>query len=128
MRRRFLIAVALVALAASHSALASPGSAVLADCNSHGKLTRQYTTAQLRNALATMPATLKEYTNCNDVVQRALLASVSGQHLSDTGASGSGGSFLPTWLVVILVILALAAVTLAAVAIRRRRGGPPAAR
>jgi hypothetical protein len=128
MRRSCALAVMLVALAAAPAALAGPGSAVLADCNSHGKLTRHYTTAQLRNALATMPATLKEYTNCNDVIQAALLAAVSNKHVTDTGSSGSGGSFLPTWLVVILVLLALAAATLAAIAIRRRRGGPPAAR
>jgi hypothetical protein len=123
MRRWSVIAAVVLALVCAPSALANPGAAVLADCNSHGKLTHQYTTAQLRAALSTMPVTLKEYTDCSDVIQRALLTSVSNHHVSDTGQSGSGGSFLPTWLIVILVLLALGAVTLGAIAIRRRGGG-----
>ncbi len=122
----FAVLVALLAIAAAPATAAS-GSAVISDCNSHGRLTRQYSTAQLRNALSTMPADVKEYTDCLDVIQRALLANVGGNHESGSGSgNSSGSSFLPTWLIVVLVLLALAAVTLGAVAIRRRRGGPPA--
>ncbi len=38
---------------------------------------------------------MKEYTNCNDVIQAALLAAVSNKHVTDTGSSGSGGRFCP---------------------------------
>jgi hypothetical protein len=100
---------------------------VVADCNSHGHLTQTYTVAALKNALSTMSADVKEYTDCYDVIQRALLAQLSGSHQNGNGSgSGSGGSFLPTPLIVVLVLLALGAVTFGAVAIRRRgSGGPP---
>jgi hypothetical protein len=119
--------VLVAVLSAAPAAVASPGSRAIKDCNTHGRLTGHYTVAQLHDALNRMPAVVKEYTDCYDVVQRALLAGVAGTHPTDSGGSGgSGGSFLPTWLVVVLALLALAAVTLAALAIRRRGTGPPA--
>ena len=90
----------------------------MADCNTHAALTQHYTVAQLRNALATMPADVNEYTNCHDVIQRALLAKLG--KLSDAGGSG-GGSFLPTWLLVVLVLLVLGGAGLGAVALRNRQ-------
>ncbi len=128
MRRSIAIAVVLAAaLSAAPGAVASPGSQAITDCNTHGRLTRHYTVSQLHDALSRMPAVVKEYTDCYDVVQRALLADVAGSHPTDSGGSGgSGGSFLPTWLIVVLVLLGLAAATLGAVALRRRGSGPPA--
>lgn len=98
---------------------------VVADCNSHGRLTGQYSVLQLRDALSTMPPDIKEYTNCYDVIQRALLAQLGGLHQGATGGSsqGSGGSFLPTPLIVVLVALALGAAGFGAAAVRRRGGG-----
>jgi hypothetical protein len=126
--RRLLTLLALLSaclLLAAVPAQAAAGSSVIADCNAHGKLTRSYTDAQLRDALTTMPADVKEYTDCYDVIQHALLGQVSGSHPSGTGGSGgSGGSFLPTWLIVVLVLLALAGLTLGAIAIRRRSSNP----
>jgi len=96
-------------------------SQVIIDCNAHGKLTRTYSVGQLRNALATMPADVKEYTGCYDVIQQALLTTLSGAKGSGAGGSGgSGASTFPTWLIVVLVLLGLAGVTLGAVALRRR--------
>jgi hypothetical protein len=117
-------------LAASASALvAAPAlgagqSPAVADCNAHAQLTRTYTAKQLQNALATMPADIKEYTDCYDVIQRALLAQVSGRQAGGSRDShGSGGSFLPTPVIVVIVLLALAAATFGALALRRRAGG-----
>jgi hypothetical protein len=119
-----LVVLGCLLLAAGPSAAA--GSAdVIADCNSHARLTRSYTDAQLRNALRTLPADVKEYTDCSDVIQHALLSQVSGSHTGGPGGSGgSGGSFLPSWLVVVLVLLALSGLTLGAVAVRRRNAAP----
>jgi hypothetical protein len=122
-----LIAVACTigaVLGPAASVAGAAGSAAVADCNSHGHLTRQYSAAQLRTALSTMPADVKEYTDCYDVIQRTLLASLAGTNHGGGGGSdqGSSGSFLPTPLVVVLVLLALAGATFAAVAIRRRGG------
>lgn len=108
---------------AGSSALAAntAGNPVLQDCNAHGVITHNFTLAQLRHALAIMPASYKEYGNCLDAIQSALAKVRSGKPIAPD--SGSGGSFLPTPVIVILVVLILAAVTFGALAVRRRRGG-----
>lgn len=132
--RRWLRLAALAGAVITVSAAAIPaalgantvGNAVLADCNSHGLLTHNYTLGQLRHALAIMPASFKEYGNCQDVIQAAIIKVRSGKPI--VADSGSGGSFLPTPVIVILVLLILAALTFFALAVRRRRiapgGGP----
>ena len=124
-----LLAV-LAVLAAVLQSLAGPapvfasGAQVLSDCKAHSRLTQPYTSADLRNALGTMSADVREYTNCYDVIQRALLAQI-GNHQSGGGSgAGSGGSFLSTPVIVLLVILGLGAATLGAIAIRRHGAGP----
>jgi hypothetical protein len=115
---------------AAAPALAAGQAPAVADCNAHGRLTHTYTASQLQTALATMPADIKEYTDCYDVIQRALLAQVGNHHASTNGDSNSsGGSSFPTWLIVVLVLLALAAATFGALAVRRRTppGDPPEA-
>jgi hypothetical protein len=115
-------ALAAVLLNAVPAWAAAPPNPV-SDCNRHGMLTHHYTPAQLRKALSTMPADIREYTNCYDVINRALLQAL-GKRLpgASTSNSSSGSSFLPTPVIVVLVILLLAAVTFGAVALRRRRG------
>jgi len=133
MRRISTVIVLLVALATAAPASAASESPVVGDCVAHGQLTQTYTLGQLRTGLSTMSADVKEYTNCFDVIQRALntaLATVRTAHGSTSG-SGSGGSFLPTPVIVILVVLALAVVTFGAISLRRRGqfeddGEPPA--
>lgn len=128
--RRWLRLAALAGAVITVSAAATPaalgantvGNAVLADCNSHGLLTHNYTLGQLRHALAIMPASFKEYGNCQDVIQAAIIKVRSGKPI--VADSGSGGSFLPTPVIVILVLLILAALTFFALAIRRRRMAP----
>ena len=77
--------------------------------------------SQLHQSLATMPANVKEYTDCYDVINRALLAAVGGVH--DTGSGGSGGSFLPTPIIVVLAVVLVGAAALGTVALRRRGQG-----
>jgi hypothetical protein len=110
------------------AAAASGGTAsqAITDCNDHGQLTQYYSPSALRAALAQMPVDVKEYTDCYDVIERQLFKELGAK--SPTGTTGtsssSGGSFLPTWLIIVIVILALAAITFGALAIRRRSGGP----
>lgn len=125
-----VLAFALAALAGAlvtsgPAARAAVPASPVADCNAHGTLTRHYTTAQLRNGLNTMPADIKEYTDCFDVIQRQLLAQLGKPQTSgDTSPnSNSSGSFLPTPVIIVLVVLVLLAATFGAVALRRRRGG-----
>lgn len=130
MSRRSLVALvvscALVAgLGCSLAGVASGATPnPTADCSAHGRLTQQYTAAELRQALATLPADVREYTPCFDELTAALLAAVHG---GKGGGGGSGSGLLSTPVIVIVVVLVLAAATLAAIAVRRRRDAPPAA-
>jgi hypothetical protein len=124
MRDRMTIALAVLALALSWAGAlgAGPSQALepaWADCNTNGRLTHHYSASQLQGALVSMPADIREYTNCSDVLQQALRVELHG----GSGSGGSGGSFLPTPVVVVLVVLLLAAAGLGAVALRRRRDG-----
>lgn len=120
-RCRVAVVCALVAVVAAlpGTSAAAGLSAPVADCNTHAQLTRHYSVAELRSALATMPADVKEYSNCADVIQRALLAQLGGLH--GGGGSGSGGgSFLPTPLIVVLALLVVAGAGFGIYAWRRR--------
>jgi hypothetical protein len=101
------------------AALAAGVSPPVADCSAHGKLTRHYSAKELQNALATMPSDVKEYTNCPNVIQQALLAELG--KVSNDGGGGGGSSFLPGWAIAVLVVLVLAAAAWAAIAVRNRR-------
>jgi hypothetical protein len=103
----------------SRPAAAAGLSPAVADCNTHARLTGHYTIAQLRTALKTMPLDVGEYTNCPDVIQRALLAEVAA--LRGAGGSGNGGgSFLPTPLIVVLALLIVGGAGFCVFAWRRR--------
>lgn len=53
-------------------ALAS-GSDVIKDCNDNGHLTKKYSQKEYRTALAQMPADIRQYTDCENVIRRAQL-------------------------------------------------------
>jgi len=130
MRRLAQHACALIAVVALFAGtMVGPASAatspVITDCVAHAALTKGYSIAQLHHALATLSASTREYTDCADVINRALAAALSKPGTgpgAGTGAGGSG-SFLPTPVLIILVLLMLVAVSFGAVAIRRRRAG-----
>ncbi|MFL5844138.1 MAG: hypothetical protein ACJ762_05530 [Solirubrobacteraceae bacterium] len=64
--------VALSLLVPASSALAS-GDDVLIDCNDHGRLTKDYSQKEYRDALSRIPADLKQYTDCENIIRRAQL-------------------------------------------------------
>lgn len=126
-----ICAAAAVGVALPVAPALAAGNAVINDCQSNGQLTHPYTVRQLRHALSVMPASVKQYTSCFDVVQNALVS--ARKHNGTAPASGSskggGSSFLPTPVIIILVVLILGGLTFGALAIRRRRavaldGGP----
>jgi hypothetical protein len=132
MTRRAITILALgCALSVGAPALAQAASSgtpaqAITDCNDHGRLTQSYSAQALRQALAQMPADVREYTNCFDVIERQLFKQL-GQKSSggaSTGSTSSGSSFLPTWLIIVIVVLALAAITFGALALRRRETPP----
>ena len=116
-----IAALAVTGLGATSALAAGGGNAILTDCQVNGKLTHSYTLKELRHALAIMPASIKQYTNCSDVIFQGI-AAVS--HGKTTGPTGGGGSFLPTPVIIILVVLILVGVTFGAFAIRQRRAAP----
>ena len=126
--RLIALAAVLAALpgaivAAVPARAATSGTVVVADCNAHGKLTATYSVPALQDALSTMTPAVKAYTNCYDVIQRALLAQVSGTKASGSD-SGSSGSFLPTPVLIVLIALVLGAAAFGVLALRRRARAP----
>ena len=136
MFRRLALGIALVcALGVGPLCAASPATGLtpaVADCNQHATLTRSYSVTELRAALAAMPADIREYTDCYDVIQKALLAQVGQQHGSGSGQGGgpalpasvtrsAPGSGPPGWVVAVLIVLGLSAVSFAVLLVRRRR-------
>ncbi|HZE05546.1 MAG TPA: hypothetical protein VE127_10005 [Solirubrobacteraceae bacterium] len=108
------------ALAAGPALAASAGgNPILQECPS-GRLSHAYTVAQLRHALAIMPADTKQYTSCVDVIQSAI---INAKHRRSGGAAGGGGggSLLPIPVIVILAVLVAAALGFTALAFIRRR-------
>ncbi|HWE10304.1 MAG TPA: hypothetical protein VG325_13200 [Solirubrobacteraceae bacterium] len=104
------------ALAAS----SAPGSAVraiFAQCAS-GRLSGGYTSAQLRQALNSMSATVRQYTSCPDVVQAAIFR--SQHHRGSVAAITSTGQFVPTPVVAVLGVLIVGAGGLGILAFLRR--------
>jgi hypothetical protein len=132
MTRRVITVLALgCALSVGAPALAGAAASgtagqAISDCNDHGRLTQSYSSPVLRQALAQMPADVREYTDCFDVIERQLFKQLgqSGAAGGASGTSSSSGSGLPTWLIVVIVVAALAAITFGALALRRRRTTP----
>lgn len=120
LRRAFAPCCLLVALLWIASPAGADLTPAVADCNAHAQLTRSYSASELRVALASMPADIREYTDCYDVIQRALLGRLG--HQRGSGSGRGGGSFLPTPVVVVLIVLGLSAVSFTVLAVRRRRG------
>jgi hypothetical protein len=121
-RRSRATVVVLVVLAALLGSATAQGvtNAALRDCIAHQQLTRTYPLLVLKAALSAMSPETREYSDCPDVLNRAIAAAVrpGGQ-----GTGGGSGSFLPTPVIVILVLLVLVAATFGGIAIRRRRAG-----
>ena len=122
-RKALALLFALAAIAAGLPGSASAAGKLppaVADCNAHARLTSHYTAVQLRSALNAMPADIKEYTNCYDVIQRALLAQIGSIGGNGGDSGGGGSSFLPTPLLIVLIVLLVAAIGFAIVALRQR--------
>jgi hypothetical protein len=118
-------AVLAISGPAATSAFAA-GNPVVSDCYSHGRLTQTYTKAELRHALAVMSSYIKQYSNCQSVIENAL----ANGTVSANGTGKSGGSSISTPVIIVIVVVVLAIVAFGVLLIRRRRrlAGPgPAA-
>jgi hypothetical protein len=118
-----LLATVLAALALAVAGVAAApalaaGNPVIQDCYTHGKLTRAYPPPQLRTALHSMSSYVKQYTNCQTVIEAALQ---NPDSLKSNGTGSGGGSSISTGLIVVIVIVVVAILAFAGLLIRRRR-------
>ena len=84
---RVLLVMVLTLLAAAPAAMAGTRSQILRDCESDGKLDGNYTASQIRDARNNIPADIDQYSNCRDVLARAL----GGSGKKAVGGGGGGG-------------------------------------
>jgi hypothetical protein len=93
MRRTMLLALSASLLLLPSTAHAG-GSAntVLKDCFDDGVLQGHYTTAQLRDAQNHMPTDIDEYSDCRDVLSRALDAATASKTSGSSSGGGNGAS------------------------------------
>jgi hypothetical protein len=82
-----VVALALLAVVAP-SALAANYHDAIRDCNDDGVLEGHYTRSTLRQARNHLPSSLREYSDCADVLARALAA-------TPTHGTGGGGTAPP---------------------------------
>lgn len=120
---RFLLATCLVAAAAglgAQSAIAARSP--LSDCNAHNALTHHYSVAQLRHALATMPAEVREYTACYQIINDQMLRQLGQRIPGSSGgdSNSSGGSLISTPLLIVLIVIVVGGGGAALAAYRRR--------
>lgn len=87
-RRRLGVAALTLVLLPTAQASAS-GRDVLKDCSTNGRLTKKYSQAEYRDALANIPSDLNEYTDCRDQIRAAQLGLSGG---GNRGGGGSGGA------------------------------------
>src|SRR5918996_511895 len=87
MPRTIFVACLLALLVAAPPALAqSVRVKILRECQD-GRLTGDYTPSQIRDARNNIPDDIDQYSNCRDVLTRALLDNAGG----GSGGTGSGG-------------------------------------
>jgi len=90
MPRMVFVACLLAVLLCAPAALADgTRTKILRECQD-GRLTGTYTSSQIRDALNNIPDDIDQYSDCRDVLRRALL-NQAGNSGSNGGAGGPGG-------------------------------------
>jgi len=81
-------------LIAAAPAMAFNVSQIYRDCEDNGSLSGHYSRAELQAALNDLPSEAAEYSDCQDLIQQALLhvsSSPGGHHTGSHSTLGSGG-------------------------------------
>jgi hypothetical protein len=84
---RLLLVMVLTLLVAAPAALAGTRADIVADCFDDGKLDGNYSASQIRDARNNLPADVDQYSDCRDVLARAL----GGSGASELGGGAFGG-------------------------------------
>jgi hypothetical protein len=91
MLRTAFFACLLAILVCAPAALAvSTRTKILQECQD-GRLTGTYTSRQIRDALNNIPDDIDQYSDCRDVLRRALLNQAGNSGNNDGGGVGGGG-------------------------------------
>jgi hypothetical protein len=90
MRRVLLVVSVFACLLLPAAARAASGDAVVRDCVDNGKLDHSYSQSQLRQGLAHLPTDIQEYTDCRDVISRAMRAAASSKNHRSPAHFGNG--------------------------------------
>jgi hypothetical protein len=88
---RLLMLSGLILLLAAPTASAGVREKILRECQ-EGRITGDYTPAQLRDARKNIPTDIDEYSDCRDVLARAALAGRGGGGAGGSGGAGGGGA------------------------------------
>jgi hypothetical protein len=83
-----LLVMVLTLLVAAPAASAGTRADIIRDCFDDGKLDGNYTASQIRDARNNLPADVDQYSDCRDVLTRAL----GGSGTKDTGGGGPFGA------------------------------------
>jgi hypothetical protein len=86
-----LLVMVLTLLVAAPAAMAGTRADIVADCFDDGKLDGNYTASQIRDARNNLPADVDQYSDCRDVLSRALGGSGSNDVGGGDDALGAGG-------------------------------------
>lgn len=89
--RILLVCGLALALLAPPAAAQSTRIKILRECAEDGRLTGDYTAQQIRDARSNIPDDIDEYTDCRDVLSRALLSRAGGDSNSGGGGGTTGG-------------------------------------
>jgi len=81
----------LALLVAAPAAMAGTRSDIIADCFDDGRLDGNYTASQIRDARNNLPADVDQYSDCRDVLARALGGSGSSRVGGGAGGDAPGG-------------------------------------
>jgi len=97
---RLLLVMVLTLLVAAPAAMAGTRGDIIADCYDDGKLDGNYTPSEIRDARNNLPADIDQYSDCRDVLARALGGTgdkrVGGGSGGGGPLGGGGGSDGPT--------------------------------
>jgi hypothetical protein len=88
---RLLLVMVLTLLVAAPAAMAGTRADIVADCFDNGKLDGNYSASQIRDARNNLPADVDQYSDCRDVLARALGGSGS-RDIGGTGGGALGGA------------------------------------
>src|SRR5690349_4673101 len=93
MRRTILLALfAALVLVLPTTAHAQSNETILRDCADDGILQGDYSASAMRTARNNMPAELDEYSDCRDVLSRAISAKTAGSNNNNSTNNNSGGT------------------------------------